>query len=141
MGIIPYLPTLNAILNLIAAILIASGYYFIRNGNKLAHRKCMISALITSGFFLVSYLYYHLNVGNIPFAGQGNIRPVYFTILFSHIFFAATMVALVPITVGLAIKGNNDKHRKFARITLPVWFYVSITGVIIYLMAFHFFTA
>ncbi|MDH5766006.1 MAG: DUF420 domain-containing protein [Gammaproteobacteria bacterium] len=137
MNLIPYLPTLHAGLNLTAATLIALGYYYIRNGNKSAHRKCMISALFTSGMFLVSYIIYHMNVGNIPFSGQGLIRPVYFTILFSHIFFAATMLFLVPMTVTMAIRGVSAKHMKYARITLPIWLYVSITGVIIYLLAFH----
>ena len=141
MDIIPYLPSLQAILNSIAAILIMTGYFYVRKGNKTAHRKCMILALVTSGFFLISYIYYHWNIGNVPFAGQGLIRPVYFTILFTHIFFALSMLALVPVTVGLAIKGNTSKHRKFARITLPIWFYVSVTGVIVYLLVFHIYAA
>ncbi|MDH5471574.1 MAG: DUF420 domain-containing protein [Gammaproteobacteria bacterium] len=141
MDIIPYLPTFQAILNLISATLIGCGYFFIRNKNKSAHRTCMTSALIVSSFFLVSYFYYHWSVGNVPFAGQGLIRPVYFSILFSHILLALSMLALIPVTVILAIKGNTRTHKRFARVTFPIWFYVSVTGVIIYLLVFHFYPA
>ena len=141
MDIIPYLPTFQAILNFIAAIIITIGYVYIRNNNRVAHRRCMIAALITSGFFLVSYFYYHWTVGNVPFAGQGIIRPIYFSILFTHVVLALSMLALVPITVSFAIKGDTVMHKKFARVTLPIWLYVSITGVIIYLLVFHFYTA
>ncbi|MCW8854025.1 MAG: DUF420 domain-containing protein [Gammaproteobacteria bacterium] len=141
MDIIPYLPTFQAILNFIAAIIITTGYFYIRNNNRVAHRRCMIGALVTSGFFLVSYFYYHWTVGNVPFAGQGIIRPIYFSILFTHVVLALSMLALVPMTVSFAIKGDTVMHKKFARVTLPIWLYVSITGVIIYLLVFHFYTA
>jgi len=139
MDIISLLPPIEAILNTLSAILISTGYYFIRNKNIVAHRTCMISALILSSIFFIIYLIYHLNVGNIPFAGKGIIRPIYFTILTSHVILAATTLILVITTVSLIIKGNIEKHKKFARWTLPIWLYVSITGVIIYLMAFHFY--
>ena len=139
MDIISLLPTVEAILNTLSAILISTGYYFIRNKNISAHRACMISALIFSSIFFIVYLIYHLNVGNIPFAGQGIIRPIYFTILTSHVILAATTVILVITTVSLIIRGNVEKHKKFARWTLPIWLYVSVTGVIIYLIAFHFY--
>ena len=138
---IPYLPTFQAILNFIAATILSTGYFFIRRNNQAAHRKCMILALITSGIFLVSYFYYHWTVGNVPFAGQGMIRPIYFTILFTHIVLALSMLALIPITVSFAIKGDNVMHKKYARLALPVWLYVSVTGVIIYMLVFHFYTA
>ena len=141
MDIIPYLPTYQAILNFTAAVLITTGYIFIRRKNKLAHRACMIMALTVSCVFLVSYFYYHWTIGNVPFAGQGVIRPIYFTILFTHIVLALSMLALIPITVSFAIKGDHVMHKKFARVALPIWLYVSITGVIIYMLVFHFYTA
>jgi len=139
MNIISLLPTAEAILNTLSAISISTGYYFIHNKNIAAHRACMITALILSSIFFIIYIIYHLNVGNIPFAGQGMIRPVYFSILTSHVILAATTVVLVITTVTLIIKGKIEKHRKLARWTLPIWLYVSVTGVIIYLMAFHFY--
>ena len=141
MEIISSLPTVEAILNSLSATLILTGYYFIRNKNIAAHRACMIGALTLSSIFFIVYLIYHLNVGNIPFAGQGIIRPVYFTILTSHVILAATTVILIITTLSLIIKGDIERHRKFARWTLPIWLYVSATGVIIYLMAFHFYPA
>jgi putative membrane protein len=135
--IIPLLPPLQAILNTIAASFIASGYLFIRNQNKAAHKKCMISALVISSLFLASYLYYHLQVGYQPFKGEGLIRPLYFLILITHVTLAAISVPLILTTVWLAIKQHTTTHRKLARWTLPIWLYVSITGVFIYIMAFH----
>ncbi|MDH5484866.1 MAG: DUF420 domain-containing protein [Gammaproteobacteria bacterium] len=135
--IIPLLPPLQAILNTIAASFIATGYIFIRKQNKAAHKKCMISALAISTLFLASYLYYHLQVGYQPFRGQGAIRPLYFIILFTHVILAAISVPLILTTVWLAIKQKTATHRKLARWTLPIWLYVSVTGVFIYIMAFH----
>ena len=137
MDIIPLIPPAEAILNTLSAIFISTGYYFIRQKNIAAHRACMISALILSSIFFIIYIIYHLNVGNIPFAGQGIIRPVYFTILATHVILAVATLILVIITVSLIIMGNVETHKKFARWTLPIWLYVSVTGVIIYLMAFH----
>lgn len=137
MDIILLFPTFEAILNTLSAISILTGYYFIRNKNIAAHRNAMITALTLSSIFFIIYLIYHLSVKNIAFAGQGIIRPIYFTILTSHIILAATTVVLVITTVVLIIKGNIEKHKKLARWTLPIWLYVSVTGVIIYLMAFH----
>jgi len=139
MDIISLLPTIEAILNTLSAISISTGYYFIRKKNIAAHRACMITALIISTVFFIVYLIYHLNVGNIPFAGEGIIRPIYFTILTSHVLLAATTVVLVITTVTFIIKGKTEKHKKIARWTLPIWLYVSVTGVMIYLMAFHFY--
>jgi uncharacterized membrane protein YozB (DUF420 family) len=137
---VAYIPPLLAALNTTAAGLVGTGYYFIRRRNRGAHRLCMVSALAVSTVFMVFYLYYHAQVGNIPFAGVGNVRPVYFTILASHVTLAAVLFPLVLITAGLAIRNNTQRHRRFARWTLPIWLYVSITGVIVYVMAFHIYT-
>ena len=100
----------------------------------------MIAALVISTVFMVSYLTYHAKVGYMPFAGQGMIRPFYFTMLASHVILAAVIVPMVLITVVYAIKGNFDKHPRIARWTLPVWFYVSVSGVLIYILGFHIYT-
>lgn len=137
--IIPYLPHFQAILNTLAAILLVMGYYHIRKQQKDSHRRYMIGALGVSAVFMVSYLTYHAHVGYLPFAGQGSIRPVYFTILVSHVVLAAVIVPLVLITVTLAALGKFELHPRFARWTLPLWFYVSVSGVAVYLLAFHFY--
>ena len=138
--IIPYLPHFQAILNTTAALFLGAGYTFIRSKNRNAHRLCMIAALVISTVFMVSYLTYHAKVGYMPFAGQGMIRPFYFTMLASHVILAAVIVPMVLITVVYAIKGNFDKHPRIARWTLPLWFYVSVSGVLIYVLGFHIYT-
>ena len=138
--VVPYLPHFQAVLNTSAAIFLSAGYIFISNSRRNAHRICMVVALAISSVFMVSYLYYHSQVGYMPFEGQGAIRPVYFTLLASHVILAAVIVPLVLATVILAIKGNLTRHPKVARWTLPLWLYVSISGVIIYLMGFHIYT-
>ena len=135
--IIPYLPHFQAILNTCAALLLGAGYHYIKNKNKNAHQKCMVSALIVSTIFLASYLTYHEAVGYQPFEGQGWIRPIYFTFLFSHIILSGVAVPMILVTVFYAAKGNFTKHPRVARWTLPVWLYISITGVIVYVLAFH----
>ncbi|MCP4041383.1 MAG: DUF420 domain-containing protein [Gammaproteobacteria bacterium] len=137
MDIIPVLPPVQALLNLTAASLMGVAYYHIRRQDRVAHRTFMLAALAVSGLFLVCYLFYHAQVGNIPFAGEGFIRPIYFTILATHVVLAAVIVPMVVITVTYAVKGKHSQHRRIARWTLPLWLYVSMTGVIIYLMAFH----
>lgn len=137
MDLIPIIPPFLAILNATAASLIVTGYIFVRKGARSAHRTCMISALVVSTVFMIFYLYYHAKIGNIPFAGSGFIRPIYFSILASHVILAAVLFPMALITAGLAIRGNTSRHRRIARWTLPIWLYVSITGIIIYLMAFH----
>ncbi|HTM09622.1 MAG TPA: DUF420 domain-containing protein [Verrucomicrobiae bacterium] len=132
-----YLPTLNAVLNSASALLLAAGYVFIRNGRVAAHRRCMLAALTTSTLFLTSYLIYHYNVGSVPFAGRGWLRGVYFSILISHTILAAAIVPLVLITLTRALKANFLRHRAIARWTLPLWFYVSITGVVVYWMLYR----
>jgi len=138
--VVPYLPHFQAILNTSAAIFLGAGYRFIRSGQRDTHRLCMTVALAISSVFMVSYLYYHSQVGYMPFVGQGLIRPVYFTLLASHVILAAVIVPLVLATVLFAIKGNLIRHPKIARWTLPLWFYVSVSGVIIYLLGFHIYT-
>ena len=137
MNIIPILPHVQAVLNLTAVCLMTMAYYYIRQQNRTAHRAFMIAALVVSTLFLVSYLIYHFQVGNIPFAGQGWIRPLYFSILATHILLAALIIPLILVTLTYALKGQFSAHRRIARWTLPVWLYVSVTGVIIYLLAFH----
>jgi uncharacterized membrane protein YozB (DUF420 family) len=141
MDLIPVIPPFLAILNTSAATLVSLGYFFVRRKNVTAHRICMVSALLVSTVFMVFYLYYHAKIGNIPFAGVGSIRPVYFTLLASHVILAAVLFPMVLVTAGFAIRGNTPRHRRIARWTLPIWLYVSITGVIIYLMAFHIYVA
>jgi uncharacterized membrane protein YozB (DUF420 family) len=131
------LPAVNATLNSLCAILLITGYFFIRQKKITAHKICMISALGASVLFLTSYLTYHYNVGSKPFGGQGWIRPVYFSILISHTILAAAIVPLALITLLRALKQRFDKHRRIARWTLPIWLYVSVTGVIIYLMLYQ----
>lgn len=135
--LIPYLPHFQAMLNSLATVMLGAGYYFIRSRNPVSHRYCMITALVISGLFLVSYLTYHAHVGYLPFEGQGWIRPIYFTILASHIVLAAVIVPLVLATVYFAAKRNFNRHPGIARWTLPLWLYVSVTGVLIYLLGFH----
>ena len=135
--IVPYLPHFQAILNSIATLLLACGAYFIRRRQRDRHRYCMIAALTVSAVFLVSYLTYHAAVGYMPFAGQGLIRPFYFTLLTSHIVLAAAIVPLVLLTVYHGLRGNFGKHPRVARWTLPLWLYVSVSGVAIYLLGFH----
>jgi putative membrane protein len=137
MDLIPVIPPFLAILNASAASLVVAGYVFIRKGTRSAHRFCMISALAVSAIFMIFYLYYHSKVGNIPFAGVGVVRPVYFSILASHVILAAILFPMALVTAGFAISGRTTRHRRIARWTLPIWLYVSVTGVVVYLMAFH----
>lgn len=132
------LPTLNALLNSTSALLLMAGYRFIRRGNVGKHRVCMIGALAASGLFLISYLVYHYHVGSRPFQGEGWIRWVYFGILISHTVLATAIVPLVGVTVYRAVGRNFQRHKKIARWTLPLWLYVSVTGVIVYWMLYRF---
>ena len=134
---ISYLPHLNACLNSTSALLLFSGYTFIRKRNVAAHRACQIAALAISILFLASYLTYHFNHGTTRFQGTGFARPFYFTILTSHTILAMVIVPLVILTFYRAFRGDFVRHRKIAKITLPLWLYVSITGVIVYLMLYQ----
>ena len=131
------LPALNASLNAISFVLLVTGYYFIRTRQWRKHRACMIAALVMSGLFLTSYVIYHAQVGSVPFQKTGWIRTLYFVVLIPHVILAALMVPPVIITVSRGLSGKYDKHRRIARWTLPVWLYVSITGVIVYLMLYQ----
>jgi putative membrane protein len=133
------LPSLNAILNATSGILIIIGYVMIRRKKVAAHRACMIGAVSASIIFLISYLIYHFNVGATRFAGTGWSRPFYFTVLISHTILAVTLVPFVIMTLRRALKGDFARHRKIARWTFPMWVYVSITGVIVYFMLYHWF--
>ena len=135
------LPTLNAILNSISAVLLVTGYSFIRQKNIKAHRACMIAAFITSSLFLSSYLIYHYNVGSVKFQGQGIVRLIYFAILLTHTILAITIVPMIFVTFARALKGRFDRHRAIARWTFPIWAYVSVTGVVVYLMLYHLYPA
>ena len=133
------LPALNAVLNATSAILLSAGYRFIRRRQITAHKRCMLAACATSALFLMSYLTYHYYVGSMPFHGQGWVRPLYFTILISHTALAATIVPLAIMTLFRAWKADFRKHARLARWTWPIWMYVSVTGVIIYVMLYQFF--
>ena len=130
------LPAVNATLNGTSAILLSMGYYFIRRRNIPSHKRCMLAAFGTSTLFLISYLVYHFQVGSVRFGGSGGVRALYFSILISHTLLAAAIVPLVIITLSRAWKARFEKHKRIARWTLPVWFYVSVTGVIIYWMLY-----
>jgi len=131
------LPALNAILNATSAALLALGYVLIRRGRREAHQKVMQAALACSALFLVSYLTYHAQVGSVRFQGQGPLRTVYFAILISHTILAIVIVPLVLVTFVRARRGLFDRHRRIARLTLPLWAYVSVTGVIVYWMLYR----
>jgi putative membrane protein len=134
---ISQLPTLNASLNATSAVLLVTGYYFIRHRNIAAHRLCMLLAFAVSIVFLCSYLYYHAHAGSTRFTGEGWIRPVYFTILLSHTVLAALVPFLAIVTLYRAVRQQFDKHRRLARWTFPLWLYVSVTGVVIYWLLYH----
>jgi len=134
---IAILPHLNATLNATSAILLVAGYYFIKRGRVTAHRRCQLSAVTTSVLFLISYLVYHYHHGATRFPGQGIVRPLYFTILTTHTVLAVVIVPLVIITILRARRGDFLRHKAIARWTLPLWLYVSSTGVVVYLMLYH----
>lgn len=136
-GFVPYLPAVNAALNAASAILLVIGYGFIRRRETSAHRRCMLSAFVTSTFFLMGYLTLRYYAGMTRFTGQGWIRPAYFTILLSHTVLAAGIVPLALITLFQALNGRFDRHVPIARWTLPLWLYVSVTGVLVYWILYH----
>ena len=140
MEIISYIPHILAVLNTLSATLVSIGYINIRKQNKAVHKACMIAALIVSTIFMIFYLYYHAKVGYIPFKGQGDIRYLYFSLLASHVILAAIIFPMVLITAWLAIRSKFKTHKRIARWTLPMWLYVSVSGIIIYVMSFHIYT-
>ncbi|MFL6280203.1 MAG: DUF420 domain-containing protein [Vicinamibacterales bacterium] len=132
------LPALNAFLNATAAVLLVIGFSLIRAGRIRQHRGVMIAACAVSTMFLTSYVIYHAHIGSKPFHGRGPIRVVYFTILLTHVVLAATVVPLAVITLSRGLRSRFDRHVAIARWTFPIWLYVSVTGVIVYLMLYRF---
>ena len=130
-------PALNAVLNATSAVLLVSGLWCIRAGRMLAHACCMLIACAVSAAFLVSYLFYHAQVGSVRFLGTCWIRPVYFTVLISHTTLALVIVPMILRTLHLAVRRRFDQHVALARWTLPLWLYVSVTGVVVYWMLYH----
>ncbi|MGB6483286.1 MAG: DUF420 domain-containing protein [Candidatus Acidiferrales bacterium] len=130
------LPRLNAFLNGASAVLLCIGYFFIRRGKILQHKICMLSAFGCSACFLASYLYFHFHAGLVRFSGHGPIRPAYFAILITHTILAVVIVPLVLITLTFALRSRFRSHKAIARWTLPIWLYVSVTGVIVYWLLF-----
>ncbi|HZI79605.1 MAG TPA: DUF420 domain-containing protein [Vicinamibacterales bacterium] len=131
------LPALNATLNALSALWLIIGYVFIRRRDRVNHQRAMLAALGTSALFLVSYVIYHANVGSKPFPGQGPIRWIYLTILFTHIVLAAVILPMALVTAARGLRGRFDRHVRLARWTLPLWMYVSVTGVVIYVMLYQ----
>jgi uncharacterized membrane protein YozB (DUF420 family) len=131
------LPALNATLNGTSAIFLLAGYLCIRRGRADLNKRCMLGALTTSALFLTSYVIYHANTGSRPFEGQGSIRVVYFAILITHVVLAATILPLALVTAARGLRSQFGRHVRIARWTLPIWLYVSVTGVVIYLMLYQ----
>ena len=131
------LPTLNAALNATATVLLITGWRLVRSGRREAHRRVMIGALACSALFLASYLVYHFEVGSVRFPGTGTVRTVYLAILLTHTVLAAILPVLVAITVVRAFRSRFAQHRRIARWTLPIWLYVSVTGVVVYWMLYR----
>lgn len=131
------LPTLNAALNGTSAVLLTLGYLFIRRKKVNLHKACMVSAFVISTLFLVSYLTYHYHAGSKPFPGEGWTRPLYFAILISHVILATVTLPLSIVTLARGVRGRFEKHRSIARWALPIWLYVSVTGVLVYLMLYR----
>jgi putative membrane protein len=134
-------PALNASLNGVSAVLIVTGHSFIRQGKVQLHRACMLAAVSASTVFLGCYLYYHAHVGSVHFPGQGWARGLYFSILISHTILAAAVPVLVVLTLVFAFRQKFERHRRIARWTYPIWLYVSVTGVVVYLMLYQFYGA
>ena len=132
-------PAINASLNGASTVLLLVGRWFISQRRIAAHRATMITAVITSALFLTSYLYYHAHVGSVHFQGTGWSRPLYFTLLISHVLLAIVIVPMVLITLTRALRERFDRHRAIARWTFPLWLYVSVTGVLVYFMLYHWF--
>jgi len=131
------LPALNATLNGMAAVLLLCGYVMIRRGRIQVHRRFMLSAFGTSALFLISYVIYHANVGSRPFPGQGPVRTLYFAILITHVILAAAVLPLAIITLTHGLRARFDRHLRIARWTFPIWLYVSVTGVVVYVMLYQ----
>lgn len=131
------LPAVNATLNAVSGVLLVVGYLLIRRRRIDLHRRCMLAAFATSTLFLASYLVYHAEVGSVPFTRQGVVRPIYFTILITHVVLAAAVPPLAILTLSRGLKARYVKHRAIARWTLPIWLYVSVTGVLVYVLLYQ----
>ena len=131
------LPAVNATLNALSGLLLICGYTLMRMKRIDLHRRFMIAAFVTSALFLVCYVVYHAQVGSVPFPRQGFVRPLYFTILITHVVLAATVPPLAIITLTHGLKGRFPKHRRIARWTFPIWLYVSVTGVLVYVLLYQ----
>jgi uncharacterized membrane protein YozB (DUF420 family) len=131
------LPTVNATLNAITAVLLVCGYVLIRRHKPNLHRRVMLAAFVTSSLFLVCYLIYHAQVGSVRYPGKGTMRTVYLTILFTHTVLAASVPVLAIVTLRRGLAARFDRHRRIARVTLPIWLYVSVTGVVVYVMLYR----
>jgi putative membrane protein len=131
------LPAVNATLNALSGVLLVIGYVFIRSGRIQQHRRFMIAAFVTSSLFLVSYLVYHAQVGSVPFTRHGAVRPLYFSILITHVVLAATVLPLSLVTLSRGLTGRYLTHRAIARWTFPIWVYVSVTGVLVYVLLYQ----
>jgi putative membrane protein len=131
------LPTLNAALNATSTVLLVTAWYFIKNRRIEAHRRCMLLAFSTSALFLISYVVYHAQVGSRPFPGTGAVRLVYLAILIPHVILAALVLPLAIITLRRGLRRDDERHRRLAKVTLPIWLFVSVTGVIVYVMLYQ----
>lgn len=131
------LPALNATLNATSGVLLAVGWILIRARRRDAHRACMVAASVVSALFLVSYVIYHAQVGSVPFTRQGPVRTIYFTILITHVVLAAAVLPLAVITLSRGLRSRFAKHRAIARWTIPIWLYVSVTGVLVYVLLYQ----
>ncbi|MFA6467538.1 MAG: DUF420 domain-containing protein [Bacteroidota bacterium] len=136
-----YLSTVNAVLNFISFLLLVNGYRHIKAGRKKKHKRSMVAAFSVSGLFLISYLTYHFNVGSVAFQGEGWSRPLYFIILISHIVLAVVTVPMAVVTIARGLKGKYELHKQIAKKTFPIWVYVSVTGVAVYLMLYQIFNS
>lgn len=131
------LPTLNAILNSLSALLLVLGFVFIKQKKIAQHKACMLGALGVSTAFLISYVIHHWQVGSVPFKGAGALRALYFAILIPHVLLAIAVVPLALTTISRGLKGQVDRHKRLARVTLPIWLFVSVSGVAVYLMLYQ----
>jgi uncharacterized membrane protein YozB (DUF420 family) len=131
------LPAVNATLNALAGVLLLTGFVLIRAGRRQQHRNVMLAAFATSSLFLVSYVIYHAQVGSVPFTRQGFVRPLYFGILITHVTLAASVLPLAIITLTRGLKGRFSQHRRIAKWTFPIWLYVSVTGVLVYVLLYQ----
>lgn len=131
------LPAVNATLNALSGVLLLIGYGLIRARRVPQHRRCMIAAFTTSSLFLICYIVYHAQVGSVRFTRQGAVRPIYFTILISHVTLAVTVLPLAILTLSRGLKNRIPQHRRLARWTLPIWMYVSVTGVLVYVLLYQ----